>query len=59
MKTSFRDFSKMGKSERVNVVVSFLAMLELVKQGMIDVVQKKQFDDISMESNKVSTPNYS
>ncbi len=59
MKTSFRDFSKMGKSERVNVVVSFLAMLELVKQGMIDVVQKKQFDDISMESNKVNTPNYS
>ncbi len=32
---SFKDFSGIGKAEKVNVIVSFLAMLELVKQGII------------------------
>jgi segregation and condensation protein A len=59
IKESFNSFSKIGKSERVNVVVSFLAMLELVKQDIIKVSQDRDFDDIRMESNEVSLPNYS
>ena len=55
---SFKEFSKAGKTEKVNVIVSFLAMLELVKQEMIHVKQDKHFDDIHMESKSMDTPNY-
>jgi chromatin segregation and condensation protein Rec8/ScpA/Scc1 (kleisin family) len=34
---SFREFSNFGKAEKVNIIVGFLAMLELVKQGSIEV----------------------
>jgi len=59
IKESFHDFSKMGRGEKIHVVVSFLAMLELVKQDIIKVAQDKNFSDISMESTEISTPNYS
>ncbi len=59
LKMSFKDFSGMGKAEKVNVIISFLAMLELVKQGIIEVNQRDKFDDIHMESKSVSTPSYS
>jgi len=55
---SFREFAGVGKKERVEVVVGFLAMLELVKQGVIDVVQEESFKDISMESKEVGVPKY-
>lgn len=58
LRMSFRDFSNINKEEKVNVIVSFLAMLELVKQGMIHVMQEQRFDDIKMETTKVSTPSY-
>lgn len=58
LKMSFKDFSGMGKVEKVNVVVSFLAMLELVKQGMIDVRQDMHFSDIHMETQEVGLPRY-
>lgn len=54
LNTSFRDFTKAnnaGGNEReakVNVIVSFLAMLELVREGIIDVIQNSNFEDISM-----------
>jgi segregation and condensation protein A len=56
MKMSFKDFSGMGKAEKVEVIVSFLAMLELVKQGIIRVRQDRDFHDIEIESDKVSVP---
>jgi len=56
---SFKEFAGVGKKERVEVVVGFLAMLELVKQGVIDVVQEESFKDISMESKEVGVPKYS
>jgi len=59
LKTSFNDFSNMGKTERVNVIVSFLAMLELIKQGMVRVSQEKHFEDIQIESDSVGIPKYS
>ncbi|MDP3996770.1 MAG: ScpA family protein [bacterium] len=58
LKTSFREFSGMGKSEKVHIIVSFLAMLELVKQGIINVTQESKFDDIMMETEQVNTPRY-
>jgi segregation and condensation protein A len=58
LKMSFREFSGAHKGEKVNVIVSFLAMLELVKQGVIDVTQEKHFDDIHMETESVGVPRY-
>ncbi len=58
LKMSFREFSLMGKESRVNVIVSFLAMLELVKQGIIDVIQTERFGDIDMETETLGVPNY-
>jgi len=59
LKMSFREFAKVGKEEKVNVIVSFLAMLELVKQGMIQVQQERDFSDIMIETNQVGVPDYS
>ncbi len=58
LKMSFKDFSGMGKAEKVNVIISFLAMLELVKQGIIEVNQRDKFDDIHMETKSVGIPSY-
>ncbi len=64
LKMSFRDFSGMGlpgqgKADRVNVIVSFLAMLELVKQGLIEAEQNDKFGDINMETKEVGgVPSY-
>ncbi len=58
LKISFRDFSGIGKEEKINVIVSFLAMLELVKQGMIAVTQAAHGEDIHMETGVLETPKY-
>lgn len=58
IKMSFSDFSNKGRAEKVNVIVSFLALLELVKQGTIDAKQNGLFDEIEMESYHVGTPSY-
>ncbi|MBI4155790.1 MAG: segregation/condensation protein A [Candidatus Zambryskibacteria bacterium] len=59
LKMSFKDFAKVGKTEKLNVIVSFLAMLELVKQGIIHVRQDKHFHDIEIETQMTGIPNYS
>jgi segregation and condensation protein A len=56
---SFKEFSNFDKAEKVNVIVSFLAMLELVKQGMIEVEQKLDYSDIDIQTKEFGTPNYS
>ncbi len=58
MKMSFKDFAGIGKAEKVNVIVSFLAMLELVKQGIIQVRQDKDFHDIEIQTNEIGVPSY-
>lgn len=55
---SFRDFAGGDKNAKADVVVSFLAMLELVRRGMITVRQDNNFDDIAMEAHEVATPRY-
>jgi segregation and condensation protein A len=59
LKMSFKEFTgASGKGEKINVIVSFLAMLELVKQGIINVRQEKHFDDIHMETEDIGVPKY-
>jgi segregation and condensation protein A len=48
---TFRDL--LGKEfSRMDVVISFLALLELIKGNFIKVVQSKMFDDITMRKLK-------
>lgn len=58
LKMSFKEFSGIGKKEKIDVIVSFLAMLELVKQGAISVTQDERFSDITIESDNVGVPSY-
>jgi segregation and condensation protein A len=61
---SFKEFSGMGKKSgdlaemKHTVIVSFLALLELVKQGIINAQQHEHFGDIRLQSDAVSVPNY-
>lgn len=52
---SFKEFSGREKAE---VIVGFLALLELVKQGMIKATQQEEHGDITMEPHAVGTPTY-
>lgn len=58
LRMSFKQFAGEHKGERVNVIVSFLAMLELVKAGILMVSQESQFGDIQMETKQVGVPRY-
>ena len=62
MRMSFKEFTgqltKEEKEEKVHVIVSFLALLELVKQGTIHVSQEATFGDIHMENKKIGVPRY-
>lgn len=59
---SFRQFSGNNvetREQKVEVIVSFLAMLELVKQGIMDVMQDRHFEDIKMETTEsLGVPRY-
>jgi len=48
MKTTFKEFAGVGKEEKIHIIMSFLAMLELVKQGVIAVSQEQLFSDITI-----------
>lgn len=58
LKMGFREFAGVGKAEKIHIVVSFLAMLELVKQGVIAVTQESHGADIQMETGVLDTPKY-
>ncbi len=58
MNLSFKEFSAShgasnGEEARVHVIVSFLAMLELVREGLIDVIQNSSFEDIEINKQLV------
>lgn len=55
---SFKEFAG-DKAGKVEVIVSFLAMLELVKQGAIDAAQGAAFGEIQMTNISTATPRYS
>ncbi len=59
---SFHEFagaaSPAAAETKHGVIVSFLALLELVKQGIIRATQSQEYGDITLESDSLSTPNY-
>ncbi|MBP6883899.1 MAG: segregation/condensation protein A [Candidatus Pacebacteria bacterium] len=58
IKMSFREFTGGGKSatkeEKITVIVGFLAMLEMVRNGILHAVQENNTDDIIIEKRKES-----
>jgi segregation and condensation protein A len=58
MTLSFKDFAGSAQ-EKVEVIVSFLALLELVKQGAVAAEQFSQYGDIRItHSNPSAAPHY-
>ena len=58
MTLSFKDFSK-GSKEKVEVIISFLALLELVKQGAVAAEQFGTYGDIRISHTASATvPRY-
>jgi len=51
LKMNFKEFagSAKTKEEKVVVIIGFLAMLELVRQGILDVMQENNFEEIIMK----------
>ena len=50
---SFKEFSKRQdaqdeKEQRVHTIISFLALLELVREGIIDALQNETGEDITI-----------
>ena len=62
LKTSFHKLyghkGGANRVEKVNVIVNFLAMLELVRRGLIFVKQDTHFKDIDIETGKLESPIY-
>lgn len=52
VETSFRELSSSAK-DKVEIIVAFLAMLEMVKQRIIDVEQTALFEDIRIAKANV------
>ena len=58
LRMSFGQFTAEHRGEKVHIIVSFLAMLELVKQGILQVSQESNFGEIDMETKQVGVPTY-
>jgi len=58
IRMSFHQFASIEKAEKIEIIVSFLAVLELVKQGALAVVQEAHFSDVYLESREVGVPQY-
>ena len=58
LQLSFKEFAKGDfkdkKEEKVHVVVGFLALLELVHQGLIQVFQDSLFNDITIDKPSIA-----
>jgi segregation and condensation protein A len=54
---SFKEFTGNAK-EKVEVIVSFLALLELVKQGAVEAAQQSVFGEINISNTTATTPHY-
>ncbi|MEK7588651.1 MAG: segregation/condensation protein A [Patescibacteria group bacterium] len=54
---NFKEFAGVGitKEEKVTVIVSFLAMLELVRVGVVHVIQENNFEDIIINKREEIT----
>jgi segregation and condensation protein A len=54
---SFAEFSGDTK-ERIEIIVTFLALLELVKEGAVEAHQHESFADIRISDTSTSVPHY-
>jgi len=58
LKMNFKDFTGNGKTvtreEKVMVIVGFLAMLELVRKGILNAIQEVDGGDIIMEKQEIN-----
>jgi len=54
---NFKDFTRDSK-ERSTIIVGFLAVLEMVKQGIVLVRQSAHFQDIEIEREGTGIPKY-
>lgn len=54
VRMNFKDLSGkvQTKEEKVVMIVGFLAMLEMVRQGILNVIQDNNFDDIMIEKQE-------
>ena len=54
LKMNFKDFAgrTQTKEEKVNMIVGFLAMLELVRNGILNAVQENKFEDLMIEKQE-------
>jgi len=57
IRTRFSEISA-GETDKKNVIVGFLAILELFKQGNLIITQAGHFQDIHIEYDKARTPKY-
>ena len=57
LSVTFKEFTK-GTKERKEVIVGFLALLELVKRGVLSAAQRERFEDIRIESTTTGVPSY-
>lgn len=57
MTMSFKEFSA-GSGDKVEMIVSFLALLELVKEGAVGAEQQGSFADITITNTSAGVPHY-
>ena len=58
LKMNFKEFTRGATENKVEVIVGFLALLELVKQGVVRVTQESHKEDIVIESDALGVPRY-
>ncbi|NCS98636.1 segregation/condensation protein A [Candidatus Parcubacteria bacterium] len=57
--TSFKEFTGINTAQKTDIIVGFLAMLQLVKDGIIEVEQEEGYSDIKMQTRDSHLPDYS
>ncbi len=58
LRGSFREIAGLKGASRHEAAVHFLALLELVRRGIVRTQQGDHFEDIRLEAAEVSTPRY-
>ena len=55
LQMNFKDFAGKAttREERVVVIVGFLAMLEMIREGLLNVMQENNFEDIIIEKREL------
>jgi chromatin segregation and condensation protein Rec8/ScpA/Scc1 (kleisin family) len=58
LRMSFGEFTRAHKGEKTAIIVSFLALLELVRQGIVAARQEARAGEIMMETENLGIPRY-